>query len=136
MRGRSFLEVLRHGRASWSIAALYVLLLPILLGILPKPEPTAEFLLLRDLATAEICAMPGSGAAPGQPAQHQPDCILCPAACLCAGASAPLPPPTAAAAEPFFVRLALAVPGPRDFALPASRLFVSDIQSRGPPSLA
>ena len=32
------------------------------------------------------------------------------------------------------VQLALAVPQPKDFALPALRLFTSDIQSRGPPA--
>ncbi|MGE0239429.1 MAG: hypothetical protein AB7F09_00780 [Parvibaculaceae bacterium] len=135
MRGGSFLRALRRGRASWSVATVYLLLLPILLGLVPKPAPTAEFLLLRDLATIEICAMPGAGAVPGQPMQHQPECILCATACPFAGASA-APPPADVAAEPFFVRLSLAVPQPKDFALPALRLFISDIQARGPPRLA
>lgn len=135
MRSGSFLRGMRCQRASWSVAMLYVLLLPILLGILPKPAPTAEFLLLRDLATAEICAMPGSGSVPGQPVQHQPDCILCSTACPYAGGSA-VPPPAEATIEPFFVQLALAAPHLKDFALPALGLFASDVQSRGPPRLA
>lgn len=135
MRSGSFLKGMRRGRASWAVATLYVLMLPILLGLLPKPGATAEFLLLRDLATAEICSMPGSGPAPGQPLPHQPDCILCATACPYAGASA-APPPADVVAEPFFVQLALAVPRPKDFVLPASRLFRSDIQSRGPPRAA
>ncbi|WP_119270321.1 hypothetical protein [Taklimakanibacter deserti] len=133
MRSGSLLEMLRRGRASFALATLYLLLLPILLGILPKPAPTAEFLLLRDLAAVEICTMPGSGPVPGKPVQHQPECILCSTACPFAGASA-APPPADAAVEPFFVQLALAVPQPKDFALPALGLFTSDIQSRGPPA--
>lgn len=133
MRSRGFLQVMRRRRASWAVATLYVLLLPMLLGLLPKPAPTAEFLLLRDLATAEICSMPGSGPVPLQPVPHQPDCILCSTACPYAGASA-APPPADAAAEPFFVQLSLAMPAPKDFVLPASRLFSSDIQARGPPA--
>ncbi len=133
MRSGSFLEMLRRGQASFAVATLYLLLLPILLGILPKPAPTAEFLLSRDLATAEICTMPGSGPVPGKPVQHQPDCILCSTACPLAGASA-APPPTDATVEPFFVQLALALSEPKDFALPALGLFTSDIQSRGPPA--
>lgn len=135
MRSGSFLKSMRCQRASWSVAMLYVLLLPILLGILPKPAPTAEFLLLRDLATAEICAMPGSASVPGQPVQHQPDCILCSTACPYAGGSA-APPPDETAFEPFLVQLALSAPPSKDFALPAWRLFASDIQSRAPPRLA
>jgi hypothetical protein len=135
MRSGSFLEVMRRQRASFAVATLYVLLLPILLGILPKPAPTAEFRVLRDLATAQICAMSGSGSVPGQPAPHRPDCILCSTACPYAGGSA-APPPAVAAFEPFFVQLTLAAPPAKVFALPALGLFTSDIQSRGPPRLA
>jgi hypothetical protein len=131
MRSGSFLEVLRRGRASFAVAILYVIVLPILLGLLPKPAATAEFLLLRALATGEICSMPGSGPVRGQPMQHQPDCILCSTACPYTGSAAA--PPAEAIAEPFLVQLALAVASPRDFALPALRLFTSGIQSRGPP---
>lgn len=133
MRGGSVLEVLRRGRASWSVATLYLLLLPILLGILPKPVASAEFLLLRDLAASEICTMPGAPKAPGEPAQHQPECILCSTACPFAG-SMPAPLPSDALAEPFFRRFAPVIAQPKDFALPAFGLFTSDIQSRGPPA--
>lgn len=133
MRGQGILEILRRGRASWSVATLYLLLLPILLGILPKPAPSAEFLLLRDLAASEICTMPGSAKAPGQPVQHRPECILCSTACPLAG-SMPAPLPTDSLAEPFFRRFAPVIAQPKDFALPAFRLHSSDIQSRGPPA--
>ncbi|WP_119389603.1 hypothetical protein [Taklimakanibacter lacteus] len=133
MRRGSFLDVLRRGRASWSVAILYLLLLPVALGLLPKPEATAEFLLLRDLAGAEICTMPGSAESPGQPVQHQPDCMLCSTACPYTGSLA-APPPAEASADPYFLQFALAVQQPKTFALPASRIFTSDIQSRGPPA--
>lgn len=135
MRSGSFLEVLRRGRASFALATLYFLLLPVLLGLLPKPAPTAEFLLLRDLAAGQICTMPGSGSEPGRPIQHQPDCILCSTACPIAGGSV-APPPADTAFEPSFVQFALIERQPPDFALPALGLFASDIQSRGPPRLA
>jgi hypothetical protein len=96
---------LRRGRASFAVAILFIVL-PILLGLLPKPAATAEFLLLRDLATGEICSMPGSGPVRGQPMQHQPDCILCSTACPYTGSAAA--PPAEAIAEPFLVQLALA----------------------------
>jgi len=130
MRRGNVLDVLRRGRASWSAAVLYLLLLPIALGVLPKPEATAEFLLLRDLASSEICAMPGFGSIPGQPVQHQPDCILCSTACPSAAA----PPPAEASAEPYFLQFAQVLLQPKMFALPASRRFISDSQSRGPPA--
>lgn len=126
------MEVLRRHRASWSVATLYLLLLPVLLGVLPKPEATAEFLLLSDLAAPQICTMQGAGKAPGAPAQHQPDCILCSTASPFA-ASLAATPPADAVADPSLLRLAFALPQPMDFALPASRLHISDIQSRGPP---
>jgi hypothetical protein len=129
MQRGNILDVLRRGRASWSAAILYLLLLPIALGVLPKPEATAEFLLLRDLASSEICSMPGSSSNPGQPVQHQPDCILCSSACPSAAA-----PPPVEAAEPNFLHFAQVLPRPKIFALPASRRFISDIQSRGPPA--
>ena len=132
MRRGSILGALRRGRASWSVATVYLLLLPVLLGILPKPDATAEYLLLRDLANVEICAMPGASPIPGQPVQHQPDCILCSTACPMSGtAAAPLP--TEAIADPYFHQFAFVSPQPRNFALPAHKLYVSDIQSRGPP---
>ena len=130
MRRGNVLDVLRRGRASWSAAVLYLLLLPIALGVLPKPEATAEFLLLRDLASSEICAMPGFGSIPGQPVQHQPDCILCSIACPSAAAL----PPAEASADPYFLQFAQVLLQPKMFALPASRRFTSDIQSRGPPA--
>ena len=66
MRSRSLLEMVRRGKASIALATLYLLLLPILLGLLPKPAPTAEFLLLRDLAAVEIALEAGGmgGAGP------------------------------------------------------------------------
>src|SRR5688572_7187603 len=103
MRRGSFLEFLRGGRASWSVATLYLLLLPLVLGILPKPAPTAEYLLLRDLAVAQICTMPGSAKAPGAPVQHQPDCILCSTACPFSG-SAAAPPPAVAIVSPHYLQ--------------------------------
>lgn len=127
------MEFLRRGRASWSVATIYLLLLPILLGVLPKPDATAEFLLLRDLATAEICTMPGAGPVPGQPVQHQTDCILCATACPFAGPAAGITPADAAA-TPFLLQQTVAITQPKDFALPGSRLFTSDIQPRGPPA--
>jgi len=130
MRRVNILAVLRRGRASWSAAILYLLLLPIALGIVPKPEATAEFLLLRDLASSEICSMPGSGSIPDHPVQHQPDCILCSTACPSAAAAAP----AEASAEPYFLQFAQVLPRPKIFVLPASRRFISDIQSRGPPA--
>jgi len=132
MRRGNVLEALRRGQASWSAAILYLLLLPIALGILPKPEATAKFLLQRDLASSEICSMPGSGSIPGQPVEHQRDCILCSTACP----SAVTPPPAEASVEPYFPQFAQVLPRPKVFALPASRRFTSDIQSRGPPATA
>src|SRR5262245_15879310 len=119
MRRGSILEVLRRGRASWSVAILYLLLLPVALGVLPKPEATAEFLLLRDLATIEICTMPGAASSPGQPVQHQSDCILCKTACPHAG-SLGAPPPAEAIANPYYLQFALVLQQPTDFSLPAS----------------
>ena len=130
MRRENILAVLRRGRASWSAAIFYLLLLPFALGILPKPEATAEFLLLRDLASSEICSMRGSSSNPNQPVQHQPDCILCSIACPSAAA----PPPAEASAEPYFLQFAQVLLQPKMFALPASRRFISDSQSRGPPA--
>jgi hypothetical protein len=133
MRRGSILEALRRGRASWSVAVVYLLLLPVLLGILPKPDATPEYLLLRDLANVEICAMPGASPIPGKPVQHQPDCILCSTACPMSGtAAAPLP--AEASVDPHFLQFALASPQPKNFALPAYKLHFSDIQSRGPPA--
>lgn len=134
MRPGSILAGLRRGRQSFAVATLYVLLLPILLGILPKPAATAEFLLLRDLATAELCTLPGSAKAPGQLPQHQPDCILCAPGCTLMGSTA-APPPVLTLIEPFFLHFTRAERQPQDFALPALGLFTSDIQSRGPPRL-
>jgi hypothetical protein len=133
MRGRSFISALRRGGASWSVLTLYALLLPIILGLLPKPEATPEFLLSRDLATAEICSLAGATRIPGQPVEHQPDCILCAAACPFGGPMAAMSP-APEAFEPHPRRLALAPTSPKVFALPAFGLFSSDIQSRGPPA--
>lgn len=133
MQGRSFISVLRRGGASWSVLVLYALLLPVVLGLLPKPEATAEFLLLRDLASAEICSMPEGGQVPGQPVQHQPDCILCATACPFSG-SAAAPSPAHDAVPPLPRQRILALTSPKVFALPAFGLFSSDIQSRGPPA--
>jgi hypothetical protein len=133
MQTRSFISALRRGRASWSLFTLYALLIPILLGVLPKPEATTEFLLLRDLANAQICSMPEAGEIPGQPAQHRPDCILCATACPSSGpATAPLP--TGASILPLPRQHAPAPASPRVFALSTFGLFSSDIQSRGPPA--
>ena len=128
------LEALRCGRASWSVAVLYVFLLPLVLGLLPKPAPTAEFLFARDLATVEICSTMDAGKVPIQPMPHRPDCILCATACATAAASASLLPTDMA--EPVFVPLTSELPHPKDFALPVLRLFACDLQSRGPPRLA
>lgn len=133
VQSRSFIGALRRGRASWSVLVVYALLLPIVLGLLPKPQATAEYLLLRDLATAEICAMSGSVQIPGQPVQHQPDCILCATACPFAGPVAATAPSPDSFAPPFR-RHALALTTPRFFALPAFGLYSSDIQARGPPA--
>jgi hypothetical protein len=133
MRRGSLFKLLRRGRASWSVAILYLLLLPILLGILPKPAPTAEFLLLHDLAASEICTMRGSAEMPGEPMEHRPDCILCSTACPFSGSLAAVPPADAAA-HPYYLQFAFLGPQPKDFALPAFGLFTSDIQSRGPPT--
>ena len=132
MKRGNLLALLRRGRASWSVVTLYLLLLPLLLGVLPKPGATAEFLLLRDLATAEICTMSGSGKVPGQPIQHQPDCILCATACPFAGPMAGTTPADAST-NPSLPQQTVSMAQPKDFALPASRLFTSDIQPRGPP---
>lgn len=133
MHGRSFISALRRGRASWSALILYALLLPIALGLLPKPEATALFLLQRDLAGAEICSMSLAAPVPGQPVQHQPDCILCATTCPFAGPGAATTP-----AHDSFVphpRLqTLALTSPKAFALAAFGLFSSDIQARGPPA--
>ncbi|HTN96824.1 MAG TPA: hypothetical protein VL101_07600 [Nordella sp.] len=133
MHGRSFISAFRQGGASWSVLILYALLLPIALGLLPKPEATALFLLQRDLAGAEVCSMSGVVPVPGQPVQHQPDCILCATACPFGGPGAATTP-----AHDSFVphprRQTLALTAPKAFALPAFGLFSSDIQSRGPPA--
>lgn len=133
MERRSFISAVRRGRASWSVLVLYALLLPIVLGLLPKPQATAEYLLLRDLATAEICAMPGATQLPGQPVQHQPDCILCATACPFAGPAAATAPAGFALA-PLSRQRTLALASPKAFTLPAFGLFSSDIQARGPPA--
>lgn len=133
MQRRSFIGALRRGGASWSVLTLYALLLPVILGLLPKPEATAEYLLARDLATAEICSMSGVGQVPGQPVQHRPDCILCATACPFQG-SAGAPPPAHETFAPLPRQHILALTSPRTFALPAFGLFSSDIQARGPPA--
>lgn len=133
MQRRSFIGALRRGRASWSVLTLYALLIPILLGLLPKPDATAEFLLLRDLANAEVCSMSGAPQLPGQPVQHQPDCILCATACPVSGSAAA--PATAHDIElPLPRQTVLALTSPKVFALSTFGLFSSDIQSRGPPA--
>lgn len=133
MQRRSFISALRRGRASWSVLTLYALLIPILLGLLPKPEATAEFLLLRDLANAEVCSMSGVPQVPGQPVQHQPDCILCATACPLSGSTAAAGP--APDVElPLPRQKVLALTAPKVFALSTFGLFSSDIQSRGPPA--
>ncbi len=133
MQRRSFISALRRGRASWSVLTLYALLIPIFLGLLPKPEATAEFLLLRDLANAEVCSMSGAPQVPGQPVQHQPDCILCATACPLSGSAA-----AAGVAPdvefPLPRQNVLALASPKVFALSTFGLFSSDIQSRGPPA--
>lgn len=133
MHGGSFISAFRRGGASWSVLILYALLLPIALGLLPKPEATAEFLLQRDLAGAEICSMPEGGQIPGQPVQHQPDCILCATACPFGGPGAATTPAHDSFA-PHPHRQTLALTSPKAFALPAFGLFSSDIQARGPPA--
>lgn len=133
MQRRSFISALRRGRASWSVLTLYALLIPIVLGLLPKPDATAEFLLLRDLANAEVCSMSGAPQVPGQPVQHQPDCILCATACPLGGSTA-----AAGAAPdvefPLPRQNVLALASPKVFVLSTFGLFSSDIQSRGPPA--
>ncbi|QIG46389.1 hypothetical protein G5V57_00615 [Nordella sp. HKS 07] len=133
MQAGSFISAVRRGRANWSVLILYALLLPIILGLLPKPAATPEFLLSRDLATAEICSMVGATRVPGQPVQHQPDCILCATACPFGGPMAATSP-AHATFEPHPRRQMSAPTSPKTFALSAFGLFSSDIQSRGPPA--
>jgi len=122
MRLRRFHAVVR-----WLVA---LLLLPVVLGVIPPAELSAEQVLARDLASA-ICS-PNGGHDPAKPVPlHDQQCVLCTVGCVTFGAGAPGGAFAELAPRPTLCSAALA---PAAQTLPHWSLWRRGAPPRGPPT--
>ena len=84
MRLGLVMRLRRRAIARWLLA---LLLLPVVLGLMPAAQVSAEQALARDLALS-ICSPNGAQNPQKSPASHDQQCVLCTVGCItCAPAS-------------------------------------------------
>lgn len=128
---KAWLASLRERRAGFVRLAVLSIVLPLLLGLLPKPALSAEALLLRDIA-GSFCLTGGQGQPVESGDEHEGHarCVLC-AGAFAGGMAAPArtpglsAPPRAPGHYP---------PDLRDGLPPLLRALLAASPPRGPPS--
>lgn len=129
MRSR-FLRELRIARGSFAALAAILLVLPLMLGALPRPaQATADY--VASLTGYSICSSIGMGQPAQKPIQQSP-CESCMPGAMCPGLASTLPVFLSLLAPPRILAGIL-----ESQAQPLQTGFIAAVHAaRGPPSLA